>query len=48
MSKNVLVRNSNKGAVLGYAMIIGGFYLLYDAYDKRGRSRPFLAKLLPG
>ena len=33
--------------VLGYAGIIGGAWLLHEAYERRGKNRPFLAKFLP-
>ncbi len=33
------------GGVLAYVV---GSLLLYDAYENRGKSRPFAAKLLPG
>ncbi len=32
----------------GYAGIVIGSWLLYDAYERRGRSKPFVAKFLPG
>ena len=34
--------------VLGYGGILIGAWALWDAYEKRGRRRPFAAKLLPG
>lgn len=33
--------------LLGYVGIIGGAWLLHEAYERRGRNRPFLAKFLP-
>jgi hypothetical protein len=48
MAKKVLVRDPKKGALVGGAFAIVGAYLIYDAYDKRGRSKPFLLKWLPG
>lgn len=33
---------------LGYGGILIGAWALWDAYEKRGRRRPFAAKLLPG
>jgi hypothetical protein len=32
----------------GVAAIFLGSFLLYDAYECRGRPRPFAARLLPG
>lgn len=34
--------------VIGYGGILLGALALWDAYELRGRRRPFLAKLLPG
>lgn len=41
-------RNRRRALLLGYAGIAVGSYLLYEAYEKRGRSRPWLSKLAPG
>lgn len=32
----------------GVVCITAGAFLLYDAYEARGRSRPFWTRLLPG
>jgi hypothetical protein len=32
----------------GVAAMCVGAFLLYDAYEARGQSRPFLARFLPG
>lgn len=32
----------------GIALITLGAWLLYDAYEARGRSRPFAMRFLPG
>lgn len=32
----------------GYALIVAGAALLWDAYEARGRVRPFWSKLMPG
>jgi len=32
----------------GLLSLTAGSLLLYDAYENRGRSRPFAAKFLPG
>lgn len=47
MSK-VVVRDRSKALWLGYGMVAVGTLLLWDAYDNRGRSKPFLAKFVPG
>jgi hypothetical protein len=33
---------------LGYGGILIGALSLWDAYERRGRRRPFLTKFLPG
>jgi hypothetical protein len=33
---------------VGYGAIALGSYALYEAYEKRGRSRPWVSKLAPG
>lgn len=33
---------------LGIALTVAGSWLLYEAYEARGRSRPWLSRLLPG
>lgn len=33
---------------LGYGGILIGAWALWDAYETRGKRRPFAAKLLPG
>lgn len=33
---------------LGVACYVIGSYLLFDAYDARGRQKPWAFKLLPG
>lgn len=34
--------------VTGAALLCIGSWLLYEGYEKAGRKRPFIAKLLPG
>lgn len=34
--------------VAGVLLVLAGAYCLYDAYDARGRSRPFALRFLPG
>ena len=33
---------------LGIALTVAGSWLLYEAYELRGRSRPWISRLLPG
>ena len=48
MSRRLLVRDRRKGLLLGYGAVVLGSYLLYEAYEKRGRRRPFAARFAPG
>lgn len=41
------VRNRAAAKWGGYAAILVGSALLWDAYENRGRSRPFASKFLP-
>lgn len=42
-----VVANQNVALVLGVAAVVAGAWLLHDAYEARGASRPFLLKFLP-
>jgi hypothetical protein len=42
-----MIKNRRYALVLGYGGIIVGAVALYDAYEKRGKERPFLARFLP-
>lgn len=43
------VVSDQRTAILGgIACITLGAFLLYDAYDARGKSRPFALRFLPG
>lgn len=42
------VRNRTHALLGGYALVAAGAWLLYDAYERRGRKRPWLlGKLAP-
>lgn len=43
-----MVRDRRTALVGGYVLITVGSMLLWDAYEARGKARPFLTKLLPG
>lgn len=32
----------------GVALVVAGAFLITDAYERRGRTRPFLMRFLPG
>lgn len=42
-----LVANQTLAAAVGAALVLAGAWLLHQAYDARGESRPFVLKLLP-
>lgn len=48
MTRKVWIRNAETAAITGCVLITAGAALLWDAYEGRGRKRPFLAKFLPG
>lgn len=43
-----LVKNRRHALWGGVAALCLGSYLIYDAYEGRGRQRPFAARFLPG
>lgn len=43
-----LVKDRQLALYGGYAAITLGSLLLWDAYEGRGKNRPFLTKFLPG
>jgi hypothetical protein len=43
-----LVKDAGTAKLLGIVCVLAGSYLLYDAYEARGRSKPWAAKFLPG
>lgn len=42
------IRDRSTALLIGYTGMIIGALALWDAYENRGRSRPFATKLLPG
>lgn len=42
-----LIKDPSTEVVLGLATFVLAAYLVYDAYEGRGRPRPFLARFLP-
>lgn len=48
MTRRPLVKDQGAAVFLGVAGVCGGALLLWDAYERRGRKRPFALKLLPG
>lgn len=48
MRRSPYIKNRNHALLLGYVGIVAGAMALYDAYENRGKRRPFATKLLPG
>lgn len=48
MARKPWVKDHSTAAVGGCVLITLGALLLWDAYEGRGRKRPFAAKFLPG
>lgn len=48
MSRPPYIKDRRHALLLGYGGIIVGALALWDAYEARGRRRPFASKLLPG
>jgi hypothetical protein len=46
--KRFVFRQGRQAKLVGYGAILLGSYALWEAYEKRGRGRPFVAKFLPG
>ncbi len=44
----MIARTHNEGKALGIILSVLGAVMLWDAYERRGRSRPFASKFLPG
>lgn len=43
-----LIANRRTALLLGVACLVAGSYLVYDAYEGRGVTRPFVVRFLPG
>jgi hypothetical protein len=43
-----VIRDQRAAQFTGVILVCVGAYLLYDAYEARGRTRPFAMRLLPG
>lgn len=42
-----MIKNRRYALLLGYGGVILGAVALYDAYEKRGKERPFITRFLP-
>jgi hypothetical protein len=43
-----IIRDRRAALCLGYGGILVGALALWDAYERRGKRRPFVTKFLPG
>lgn len=48
MSKGPVIPDRRAAQLGGVVFLSLGAWMLYDAYEARGRTRPFLTRLLPG
>ena len=46
--KGPVIPDRRTAQLAGVLFITLGAYCLYDAYEARGRSRPFVTRFLPG
>lgn len=42
-----VIRNRRHALVLGYVGLLVGAFAMYDAYERRGKERPFASRFLP-
>lgn len=47
MSRPALLRDRGTELALGIGLFLASAWLIYDAYEGRGRTRPFIARFLP-
>ncbi len=48
MTGRPVVPDRRTALLAGVGFLVLGSYLLYDAYEHRGRTRPFALRWLPG
>lgn len=46
-ARPALLRDRNSEIILGAALFLASAWLIWDAYEGRGRTRPFAARILP-
>lgn len=46
MSRPALIRDRGVELALGVALFLAGAWLIHDAYEGRGKNRPFAASLI--
>lgn len=48
MKSGPVIPDRRTAQLAGVTFVVVGALCLYDAYENRGRSRPFWTRLLPG
>lgn len=48
MSRKPWIRNRGTALWLGYALCVGGVFVLRDAYEARNKPRPLWSMFVPG
>jgi hypothetical protein len=48
VKRTPVIKDRQVALYAGIAALCLGSWLLYDAYEARGRQRPFAARFLPG
>lgn len=43
-----MIRDQRNAQIAGVLLFCAGAYLLHDAYEARGKTRPFWTRVLPG
>lgn len=46
--KSLLIRDPHLAIVVGVGLYLAGSICLWDAYEHRGKGRPFAMRFLPG
>ena len=46
--KQLLFKNQKSAVMLGVGLYLAGTLVLWDAYEHRGKGRPFAFRFLPG
>lgn len=47
MARPAIIADRHSELILGIGMFVLASWLIYDAYEGRGRDRPFIAHFLP-
>jgi len=47
MTRPKVLRDRHTELILGGVLFVASSWLFYDAYENRGRKRPFFTRILP-